>query len=100
MEMNYFEKIKNIEKMLQGWLYRHLTPYGKIVILKSLALSKLTHIALVVPDLAKKELQKLEKIFLTFLWSNKVPKVSKLIISSLKNPGGSPWWMFLHFGNP
>ena len=77
MKTNYFDKIQNIEKMLQGWLYRHLTPYGKIVILKSLALSKLTHIALVVPDLAKNDLKKLEQIFLTFLWSKKVPKVSK-----------------------
>ena len=39
--------------MLNGWLYRHLTPYGKIVVIKSLALSKLSHIALVVPNLTK-----------------------------------------------
>ena len=78
MDRNYFEKIKEIERMLQGWLYRHLTTYSKIVILKSLALSKLTHIALVVPDLMKKDLNKLEQIFFDFLWSKKVPKVSKL----------------------
>ena len=68
--------------MLQGWLYRHLTPYGKVVVIKSLALSKLSHIALVVPCLAKKEMKNLEQIFFSFLWSNKTPKVSK--IDSLK----------------
>ena len=88
MERNYFDKIRNIEKLLQGWLYRHMTPYGKIVILKSLALSKLTHIALVVPDLNKKELQKLEQIFLNFLWSKKVSKVSKNDILKPQNAGG------------
>ena len=77
MDQNYFEKIKDIEKMLQGWLYRHLTPYGKIVVLKSLALSKLSHIASVVPNLPKKDLAKLEQIFFSFLWSNKTAKVSK-----------------------
>ena len=63
--------------MLQGWLYRHLSPYGKIVIIKSLALSKLSHIALVVPSLAKKDLHTLEQIFFSFIWSNKGCKVSK-----------------------
>ena len=77
MDQNYFEKIKNINKMLQGWLYRHLTPYGKIVVIKSLALSKLSHIALVVPNLAKKDMKGLEQMLLSFLWSNKNAKVSK-----------------------
>jgi hypothetical protein len=58
-------------------MYRHLTPYGKIVVIKSLALSKLSQTALVVPNLAKKDLKSLENILLSFLWSNKVHKVSK-----------------------
>ena len=60
MKRKYLEKIGKIDKMLQGWLYRHLTPYGKIVNLKSLTLSQLTHIALVIPDLQRIDLQKLE----------------------------------------
>ena len=88
MDQNYFEKIKDIEKLLQGWLYRHLSPYGKIVIIKSLALSKLSHIALVVPSLGKKELQKLETIFFSFLWSNKNAKVAKIDTFKPLNKGG------------
>ena len=64
--------------MLQGWLYRHMTPYGKIVILKSLALSKLTHIALVVPDIRKKDLVRLEQMFLNFSGLKKFIKSLKL----------------------
>ena len=60
MEQNYLEKMETIKKLLNSWMYRHLTPYGKIVVIKSLALSKLSHIALVVPSLAKKELKSLE----------------------------------------
>ena len=75
MDQNYFEKINDIEKLLNRWLYRHMSPYGKIVVIKSLALSKLSHIALVVPNLAKNHLQKLEKILFSFLWSNKTAKI-------------------------
>ena len=88
MDENYFEKIRDIEKLLQGWLYRHLSPYGKITVIKSLALSKLSHIALVVPTLTRKDLVKLEKILLQFLWSNKSVKVSKLDCYKPQNRGG------------
>ena len=88
MDQNYFEKIKDIEKLLQGWLYRHLSPYGKIVVIKSLALSKLSHIALVVPSLTKNDLKKLETIFFSFLWSNKNAKVAKLDTFKPLNKGG------------
>ena len=77
MSDNYKDKLKDIEKLLQGWLYRHLSPFGKITIIKSLALSKLSHIALVVPTLPKKEMSKLEQTLFSFLWSNKNAKVSK-----------------------
>ena len=88
MDQNYYEKIKDIEKLLQGWLYRYLSPYGKIVVIKALALSKLSHIALVVPSLTKNDLQKLEKIFFNFLWSNKTAKVSKVDCYKPLNKGG------------
>ena len=81
MDQNYFEKIKDINKILQGWLYRHLTPYGKIVVIKSLALSKLSHIALVVPSLTKKDLSGLEQIF--FFGQIKIQKLLKLTALNL-----------------
>ena len=69
-------------------MYRHLTPYGKIVVIKSLALSKLSHIALVVPSLAKKELKTLETLLLSFLWSNKSHTISKEDSYKPFNQGG------------
>jgi hypothetical protein len=74
MDHNYFEKMNDIEKLLYRWLYRHMSPYGKIVVIKSLALSKLSHIALVVPNLAKNHLQKLEKFCSHFYGLTKLPK--------------------------
>ena len=75
MDQNYFEKVEEIRKLLQGWLYRHLSPYGKIVILKSLALSKLSHMALVIPNLSKNHIKYIEHIFFDFLWSKKLQKL-------------------------
>ena len=42
MERNYTTKFQEIEKLLNCWLYRRLTPYGKLVVIKTLALSKLS----------------------------------------------------------
>ena len=44
MESNYTDKIEEIKKMLGGWFLRYLTPYGKITVIKSLALSKLSRL--------------------------------------------------------
>ena len=67
MHINYTKKVEEITKLFQAWQFRYLTPYGKIVIIKSLALSKLSHIALVVPDLKRNELKHLEKLMFDFL---------------------------------
>ena len=40
-ELNFVEKIRNLEKMLNSWKRRNLTLYGKVNIVKSLGLSKL-----------------------------------------------------------
>ena len=57
MDSNFDKKLGQIDKLLDNWLYRHLTPFGKICIIKSLALSKLSHIALVIPSLSKQRLK-------------------------------------------
>ena len=53
MENNFKSKVKDIKKLFNCWFYRALSPYGKIALIKSLALSKLSHIALVMPSLSK-----------------------------------------------
>ena len=62
MEDNFTEKVNEIRKMLNLWFLRHLTPYGKITVIKTLAISKLSHIALVIPTLNKTMIKDIEKI--------------------------------------
>ena len=54
MHCNFDSKIEDIEKLLNCWINRTLTVYGKITVIKTLALSKLSHLALVLPDIDKR----------------------------------------------
>ena len=88
MEDNFNSKIKEIKKLLNGWFYRALSPYGKIALIKSLALSKLSHIALVIPSLSKVALKELENIIYSFLWDNKPDKVNRKDTCLTERAGG------------
>ena len=52
--------MEEITKILASWLFRYLTPYGKVMIIKTLALSKLGHVALVIPNPTKQMLKQIE----------------------------------------
>ena len=77
MKNNFDEKIEDIEKMLSNWSYRYLTPFGKITVVKSLGLSKLSHVALVIPNPSKEMLKRIESIFFKFIWGNGSEKVRR-----------------------
>ena len=77
MEINFDKKLNEIRKLLGSWFNRQLTPFGKITVIKSLALSKLSHIALVVPTLNKKMIKDIKKMFYNFIWNNKPDKVRR-----------------------
>jgi len=66
-ELNFAEKIRNLEKMLNSWKRRNQTLYGKINIVKTFGLSKLIYNAsvLVIPENFTKEF---EKLIFNFIW--------------------------------
>ena len=77
MEMNFDNKLDEIRKLFNCWINRTLSVYGKLVIIKTLALSKLSHLALVLPDLDSRKIKSLENLFFSFLWNNKPDKVAR-----------------------
>ena len=81
-------KIEEIKKLIGLWNARNLTPYGKIIIIKSLLISKITHILLSLPSPTNELLNKLEKIFKNFLRGQKPPKFRKEIMETLPAQGG------------
>lgn len=86
-ELNFAEKIRNLEKTLNSWKRRKLTLYGKINIVKTLGLSKLIYNAsvLVIPEHFIKQI---EKIIFDFIWDGKPAKIKKSTIIGEKKQGG------------
>ena len=103
MEQNFDKKIKVIEKLLNCWIHRTLTVYGKITVVKSLALSKLSHLALVLPDLDSKQIKILENLIFKFIWNNKPDKVARDHVRLAEKAGGlgmvdiKQFWQSLKF---
>ena len=74
VEKNFYDHVKAIETVLKVWRMRNLTLQGKITIFKTLAISKIVHLALVlsVPSSVIKELNKIQQ---NFIWSGKNSKI-------------------------
>ena len=87
-DTNLYLKINDIKKLIRTWSSRSLTPYGKVTIVKSLLLSKITHILLSLPSPSVIMFKNIEKMFLDFIWNNKPAKFSKSILEvEIKNGG-------------
>ena len=75
--LNLTEKINQIKKEIANWSKRHLTPIGKIVVVKTILLSKLNHLFSSLPTPTNSSLKELNDIFFKFLWSNKPDKINR-----------------------
>ena len=80
MKINWDDNIKKMKKTLVSWKSRDLTIFGKITIIKTLAISKLTFVAqnLTIPDSIIKEIN---KILFQFTWGQKVLLYENLCIN-------------------
>ena len=66
-ERNFLTTVKKLQKALNVWMTRALTLEGKILIFKTLGISKIVYLSLIiiVPNLVLEEIQKIQK---SFLW--------------------------------
>ena len=48
--INYENRLKEMEKTLIAWSRRNLTPFGKIIVIKTLVTSTITHLFMNLPD--------------------------------------------------
>ena len=75
--VNFDAKAIDIRNLLKGWLRRKLTVYGKRVVLKTLALAKLTNILMMLPCPPEEKISNLQKSFFQFLWNNGPDKIKR-----------------------
>ena len=86
-DKNFISSIKKIENVLKVWKMRSLTLHGKIVIFKSLAISKIIYISHMssVPPIIISHLDKIHK---DFIWDGKKPKIKHSTLIGNYDDGG------------
>ena len=84
---NFYDKLGSLKKILNIWSSRDISVYGKINIVKTLALSKLTFVCSVL-DTPNGFTEEVNKIIFKFIWKYKQPKIKKSTIIKCKEEGG------------
>ena len=81
MQNNFITTIRKIQQVLRLWNSRTLTLEGRIMIFKTLAISKIVYLTLItnVPKVIAEELQKIQK---NILWQNSRPKIKHKTLSN------------------
>ena len=86
-EKNYLTTVKKIQKAFNVWMTRTLTLKGEILIFKTLGISKIVYLPLIitVPNSILEEIQKIQK---TFLWYSPKPKINhKILCNTFEDAG-------------
>ena len=88
ININFDEKFAEIKKLMNIWMKRSITPVGRVAILRSLLLSKLIHLWILLPDPPDTFINNLQKMCFRFVWQDKQDKISrKTVVKSVKNGG-------------
>ena len=88
IEINYKEKIAQIEKEIKQWSKRKLTPLGRITVLKTLIISKLNHLFIALPNPSDELINNLQKKFFHFIWQSGNDRVKRDLLMQEYNIGG------------
>ena len=86
-ELNFNERIINMQKLLNIWKSRNLSLKGKITIIKSLILPQVQFLfsMIYVPEHV---LKKIDELLFNFLWNNKPAKIKRTTIIAEIHEGG------------
>ena len=87
-KINYNDKFTEIKNLFRMWMKRCITPLGRIAILKSLILSKLTHLWLLLPNPPDDFIDKLQKMSYKFIWNDKQDRIARNVVVKHVTEGG------------
>ena len=85
--INYTDRIVQIKNSIKMWRRRFLTPLGKITVIKSLLLPKLSHLLIALPNPDTETLNNINGIFFDFLWNGKA-KIKQPVVVKQYFEGG------------
>ena len=87
-EMNMIDKFNEAKKLFSIWLKRSSTPLGRVAILKSLILSKLVYLWILLPNPPHSMIQQLQRMCFYFVWDKKRDKIKRTVaVHSVKEGG-------------
>ena len=88
IDTNFRKKFEDIKSIYNSWLYRHLSPLGRVTVIKALALSKLSSVVMVCPHISPNLLKELTSISFKFLWKNKPDRMKRIEAKLPLDKGG------------
>ena len=77
LKMDWEQKLIKLRKKCDSWTKRSLTIFGRVTVLKSLALSQVTHL-IMVDSIPPNFLKMIEGIIFKFIWSGKTEKIKRV----------------------
>lgn len=86
--MNFKNKLNDIEKLFRGYKRRRLSIMGKITVVKTLAIPKLVHSLSVLPNPSKELIKQLNEMISLFIWNNKNGKIARNLVAQDHDMGG------------
>ena len=84
---NFTSKINKLQKLFNIWSQRDLSLYGRILIAKTLGLSKLIYSSACVQTPAQVS-DIVNKLVVNFIWNGKKPKIKRDVLIGPKDKGG------------
>eukprot|EP00745_Piridium_sociabile_P022016 TRINITY_DN34075_c0_g1_i10.p1 TRINITY_DN34075_c0_g1~~TRINITY_DN34075_c0_g1_i10.p1 ORF type:complete len:196 (-),score=6.95 TRINITY_DN34075_c0_g1_i10:21-608(-) len=76
-EINIQAAFAEIQTLYKIWLKRQITPLGRVAVLKSLILSKLIHLWILLPNPPDTVIDAIQKSVFLFVWDKKRDKINR-----------------------
>ena len=87
-DINIANKMNSMIFELNQWSKRHIPPFGKVTVIKTLVISKIVHILIALPSPSSSTINELNKLFFEFLWSGKPDQIKRAVAIQKLEKGG------------
>ena len=77
VQTNYLNAIAQSKLILNNWKKCHLTPFGKVTVVKTFIISKFNHLFITLPNPSLTMLKSISDIMYKFIWDDKPDKVNR-----------------------
>ena len=88
MKVNYDDKLLEIKKMICNWSKRNLSTLGRITVVKTLLIPKLTHLFMALPNPDNDYFQKINRMLFNYIWNSKIDRIARKYIIRDYDEGG------------